>query len=575
MTLENNKLLCTKCKIPYSLVKTNGIKECIYTRTLYEPYFTTYDEVHYVINKGKALSDDYSLYKENDYVFKRYSLLSPCQEAENKGTEGNPLYSCLKCYEGLESKDAYATKITEVNSNLSFCLIFNKLQELKNCTEATYEIINGKEIYNCTNCIKNNILTYNEKTGTNICQFSYTKTKCLVLYCKACNPNDVYTCDECFPDYEVNILTGSCVKKTVIVPAVTWKDIYRLEMNVEKVINNRNIYGPSFLIRGITSSQINPGHTFLIYLIFSIKHNIRNLEGEEETIKIPGLCEVINEVEETNDDVNIVEYICIGNQTNNINLTNYALDKIEEGNNENVLKKSNLKELVIEIKEKLGDLSKLENIIESNFTYEDLIKIVIFQMNENITNITANDFKFNFTIEGKLSKNITNTELNIEKEFELSEIETKANCTFNISLNQTADLSCDLNVENYKNITTFSFKTSQINTDDKEIYFAKLNDIVLINSEEKVEEEVKEVKEDDDDDNKKVIIIVSVICGVVGAALIGVGIFFLVKKLKSNKSQIVEVENNKEIIDKNTLQSNDIKIYKEHSENNVIKTEIK
>ena len=101
-----------------------------------------------------------------------------------------------------------------------------------------------------------------------------------------------------------------------------------------------------------------------------------------------------------------------------------------------------------------------------------------------------------------------------------------------------------------------------------------MNDIVLINSEEKVEEEVKEVKEDDDD-NKKVIIIVSVICGVVGAALIGVGIFFLVKKLKSNKSQIVEVENNKEIIDKNTLQSNDIKIYKEHSENNVIKTEIK
>ena len=196
-------------------------------------------------------------------------------------------------------------------------------------------------------------------------------------------------------------------------------------------------------------------------------------------------------------------------------------------------------------------------------------------MNENITNITANDFIFNFTIEGKLSKNITNTELNIEKEFELSEIETKANCTFNISLNQTADLSCDLNVENYKNITTFSFKTSQINTDDKEIYFAKLNDIVLINSEEKVEEEKIEEEKEDDDDNKKVIIIVSVICGVVGAGLIGVGIFFLVKKLKSNKSQIVEVENNKEIIDKNTLQSNDIKIYKEHSESNVIKTEIK
>lgn len=101
-----------------------------------------------------------------------------------------------------------------------------------------------------------------------------------------------------------------------------------------------------------------------------------------------------------------------------------------------------------------------------------------------------------------------------------------------------------------------------------------MNDIILINSEEKVEEEEEE-KGDDDDGNKKVIIIVSVICGVVGATLIGVGIFFLVKKLKSNKSQIVEEENNKEIIDKNTLQSNDIKIYKEHSENNIVKSDIK
>ena len=571
LTLENNKLLCSKCKIPYSLVKTNDIKKCIYTRTLYEPYFTTYDGVHYIIKKGKAFYDDYEYYTKNDYIFQIYSLLYPCQEAENKGTEENPLYSCLKCYEEFEHKDEYATKITEVNSNLSFCLLFNELKELKNCTEATYEIINGKEIYNCTNCIKNNILTYNKNTGTNFCQFTYDKTKCSVLYCKICNPNDGYTCDECFPDYEVNILTGSCVKKTVVVPSVTWKDIYKLKMNAEKVINNKNIYGPSFLIRGITSSQINSRHTFMIYLIFSIRHNIRNLEGEE-TIKIPGLCEIINEVEGTNEDVNIVEYFCIGNQSSNIDLTNYELEKIEEGNNENILKKSNLNELVIEIKEKLGDLSKLENIIESNFTYEDLIKIVIFQMNENITNIKANDFKFNFIIKGKLSKNITSKELNIEKEFELYEIETKANCTFNISLNQTADLSCDLNVENYKNITTFSFKTSQINTDDNEIYFSKLNDIILINSEEKVEEEEKE---DDDDGNKKVIIIVSVICGVVGATLIGVGIFFLVKKLKSNKSQIVEEENNKEIIDKNTLQSNDIKIYKEHSENNIVKSDIK
>jgi len=178
----------------------------------------------------------------------------------------------------------------------------------------------------------------------------------------------------------------------------------------------------------------------------------------------------------------------------------------------------------------LGDLEKLENVLESSFTYEDLMKIVIFQMNERIENIQADDFEFNFKIDGKLSKDITQNEITIKKEFELSEVDTKANCVFRIGLNKIADLSCDLNVENHKDIKTFSFKTSQINTDDNEIYLSKFNDIVLINSEE--------------DDNKKVIIIVSVICSVVGAALIGVGIFFLVRKLKSTKEKPINEVNN-------------------------------
>ena len=403
-------------------------------------------------------------------------------------------------------------------------------------------------------------MTYNRYTGTYLCQFTSAKTKSLVLYCKACNPSDGYFCNECIPDYEVNKLTGSCVKKTEVVPSVTWKDIYRLEMNGEKVINNRNIYGPYFIMRGITSSQINTRHAFLIYLTFQIKHMMRNLEGENENIRIPGICEVMNEVEETNDDVNMVEYECIGNQSYYINLNNYELDNIEEGINENILKKSNLNELVTEIKEKLGDLGKLENITKSSFTYENLIKIFIFQMNENITNIKAKDFKFNFKIEGKLSKNITKTELNIEKEFELSEIEAKANCIFKIGLDQNADLSCDLNVEKYKNIKTFSFKTSQINTEDNEIYLSKLNDILLIISEEH-----------EDDDNKKVIIIISVICGIVGVGLIGVAIIFLIKKLKY--VQLKKIENDKVTLDKNINQINNLNNEEDNSVKRISKFE--
>ena len=205
--------------------------------------------------------------------------------------------------------------------------------------------------------------------------------KCLVLYCKKCNSYDNYICDECFQDYEVNSLTGYCIKKTELVPAVTWKDIYRLKLNHNKYINIKYITGPSLRMRGITSSQINTRHGLLIYLIFELKHSLRNLE-EKDIIKIPAICEVLEEVEETDNDVNMVEYECIGNMTNitDDNLTDYKLENIEEGNNGNLSKNSNLNELVSEIKEEIKDLENLENTEESKFTLENLVNIAIFEM---------------------------------------------------------------------------------------------------------------------------------------------------------------------------------------------------
>ena len=60
------------------------------------------------------------------------------------------------------------------------------------------------------------------------------------------------------------------------------------------------------------------------------------------------------------------------------------------------------------------------------------------------------------------------------------------------------------------------------------------------------------------DDDKTIIIIVSVVCSVVGAGLIGVGIFFLVRKLKSSKKdRVVETYNNDDS-NKRNLQTNKI-----------------
>ena len=162
-------------------------------------------------------------------------------------------------------------------------------------------------------------------------------------------------------------------------------------------------------------------------------------------------------------------------------------------------------------------------------------------MKDNILNISANDFKFNFNIEGTWNKEITLTKP-IETGFQLFEIEKNATCKFSVGTNKLdADLNCNLDVKDYKNIETFSFKTAQIITEDNEIYLSKLNDIILINSQEK--EEV------DDDDNKTVIIIIAVVCSVVVAVGLGIGIFFLVKKLRAKTNRVNETEENNQRID--------------------------
>ena len=168
-------------------------------------------------------------------------------------------------------------------------------------------------------------------------------------------------------------------------------------------------------------------------------------------------------------------------------------------------------------------------------------------MKEKKENITANDFKFNFKIEGKLNKDIIQKNLTIDKEFELSEVDTKANCIFTIEPNQNANLSCDLNAENHKNVKNFSFKTSQIDIENHSIYLSKLNDIVLINSENKEDDNNKETN----DRSLKVIIILVIVCGVVAPALIGFILFFLVRKIiNANKQYKLNkpIKGNKKIL---------------------------
>ena len=159
---------------------------------------------------------------------------------------------------------------------------------------------------------------------------------------------------------------------------------------------------------------------------------------------------------------------------------------------------------------------------EPDFTIEDLLKYVVFEMNQ-IENPRANNYIFDFKIEGKINKEIAPG--SIKADLELNEIEEKAACNFVVEEDKyTSNLNCKMDISKYKEMTLFTFKTSEINTDDNDIFLAKLDEVSLIN--EKDEEEKK---------NYTAIIIVSVIAGVLviggTTALI---IYFIKCKKKTN-----------------------------------------
>ena len=286
-------------------------------------------------------------------------------------------------------------------------------------------------------------------------------------------------------------------------------------MTGTKTINNQKVNVPTLNMKGTTENEISPNHEFIIYL------TLRN-DGNKE-IKIETTCKLTNTVKEENSNINIVDYECIGKNASSIDLTNYKLYGIEEGNNEDSLKKSNLNELFTEIKNNSdNDLDKLKNTT-SSFQESDLNNKAIFTMDENIKSIKATDFKFKFTLDGKLDQDITSEDIKLY--MELAEVDTKATCTFSIGQNKAASLSCELNVEKHKNIKTFTFKTTEIKTENIEISLSQINEIELINSEEEEEKE----KEKKDCSSKKIIYkALGFALSLFAAILIGLALIFLI-----------------------------------------------
>ena len=516
---ENNKLVCSRCKPYYSLLKIGEEYKCSYIPTLYDENFQRHLYYHY--NGDSSIYE----YARNDYNFRQTNFF-PCKETINLGTNENPNYSCNKCYnlfdnEGIDYEyyeevffdelnegnyfdnsyyDIRPIKVNDSTIKNGYC--FKALNYFQNCSEAAHIIKNGKEIFNCTKCIKDNELTKfeemlkNDKFAYNneikelnnsiiisdyyLCTYKEnSEEKCLVNYCQKCASDKNNFCSDCISsEYELNNLIGSCVKKTNVQPAVTWKNIYKLNMTGQKRINGRIIKGPTFKIRGITCSQIYKGYIFLFYLTFKLKSQLRYLE---ENIKAPAICEVDGDIEKSTSHTNMVDGDCIVNTTNTPLNENYELINIEGGNlNETIL------------------AEKISNKIPS----VDLP--IVFEMTNIPNNIESNDDNiFKFTLNGKLKENNAPSEKkNIE--IELNEIDKKTICDFKKNEQLEASFDCILELEDNTKEYYLTFKNNEISIGDgyPNIYIESLEQVKLINKNGEKEKENEGEKEKENESGK-------------------------------------------------------------------------
>jgi hypothetical protein len=147
----------------------------------------------------------------------------------------NSKYSCKDCldnkYFGQYMK---LTKFTFESNQTSFCdFYYDYNDELGLCQEATISEGDGKIKYSCDQCYEDSVRSYNSKLKIYYCNYNlgYSELTCIINYCQECQKGNNKICEKCLDNYEINSITGSCVKKTEKIPSIIFKDIYGLQMN--------------------------------------------------------------------------------------------------------------------------------------------------------------------------------------------------------------------------------------------------------------------------------------------------------------------------------------------------------
>ena len=165
------------------------------------------------------------------------------------------------------------------------------------------------------------------------------------------------------------------------------------------------------------------------------------------------------------------------------------------------------------------------------------MKIVTFSLNGS-KNFTSNNYKFDFTLEGKIDKQLEPTSFNAE--IPILQIKKKnASCQFIIKEEQKAEINCDLDFNEYKNISNeFNFKVTTIENNNNSIYLARIDEISLFY--------VENIENEEEKNNKILVIVLSVVGSVVVAGGVGVFLYLCLKKkkLKVNENNNITTRQN-------------------------------
>ena len=429
--------------------------------------------------------------------------LKYCKKSINMGTEDQPKHSCEKCIENdiltqaQREKGITFTKITYQENETSFCDISSDYGIMENYSEARrIKDQEGNILFNCTKCLDENKFIYKVDLDLKICTYFFYGKYCMVKNCKTCKYGNNYFCSQCLLDnYEVNPATGSCIKKLSKAAAISFKDAYRLTVNDTTLLNYQKLYGISIYLRAISGNQFTTGHAFKINIIFDILYNrnLRNIEeNDDETneLKIPTYCQIVDHIDEVTNKVNLIDYYFFANRTgeDEIRGSDISLKKIEVSNDDSkenmeFIEFSNFEDMISKL-----NLDELKDKDTSSFTLKKFNDITVFEMDEVVDQKSEN-YTFDFIIYGRINKELEPDI--IQTKFELRRIKNIfADCEFHIKENQTADLKCHVNLEEYKEKEIFKFRTIEFQYKDSSIYLNRFNEINLVHEEKEKKNQI-------------------------------------------------------------------------------------